>query len=160
MTPVSIPYGGTLYQYTSSSPGFNAGQTVTVTASGDVVPAFGPVSVGAPDLAVLVQPPVTTDGGITNISTVSDLPVQWTGGQPGATMLLEAFGNTNPNTYTICTWNGADGKGIVPAAALKPFSGTTGAFYYGQYNVTSFSAGPYTITLTALPFAAGNVTFQ
>jgi hypothetical protein len=43
---------------------------------------------------------------------------------------------------------------------LKPFSGMTGAFYYGQYNVTSFSAGPYATTLTALPYAAGNVAYQ
>jgi hypothetical protein len=159
--PLSItPDSSYMYLYTSSTPGFNAGQTLTVTASGGTVPAFGPVAVGAPDLTELVQPPVSTDGGVTTIPTTSDLPVQWTGGQSGATMTLLALANANGGAYTYCTWNGSDGKGIIPAAALKPFSGGSGAFYYGQYNVTSFSAGPYAITVTALPFAAGNVTFQ
>jgi hypothetical protein len=73
-------------------------------------------------------------------------------------MFLEA--SSVAGTYTFCTWNSSDGKGIIPAAALKPFSGTTGVFFYGQYNATSFSSGPYAITLAALPLVEVGVTYQ
>lgn len=161
MPPISLTpqSGNNAYQYVSSSPGFTAGQTLTVSSSGDTVPAFGPVSVVAPELALLDEPPLDTDGGTTVIPTSSDLVVAWRAGEPGATMVFEAASN-NSGSYTTCTWNGGDGKDIVPAALLQPFAGQSGYVFYGQYNVTSFSAGPYAISLTALPFSGGVVTFQ
>lgn len=160
-TPVTMtPGGGTnVYQYTSSSPGFSAGQTLTVTASGATVPAFGPEAVVAPQLTQLTSPAVATDGGTTIIPTGADLPITWNGGQPGATMILEAAAS-NGQSYTLCTWNGTAGQGVVPSAALQPFSGQTGFLVYGQYNATSFSAGPFAISLTALPYTGGTVTFE
>lgn len=161
MPPISVTpqSGNNAYQYVSSSPGFTAGQTLTVSASGAMVPAFGPVSVVAPQLTEIVQPPVDTDGGTTVIPTGGDLVVVWNGGQAGATMVFEAASN-NSGSYTTCTWNGGDGKDIVPAALLQPFAGQSGYVFYGQYNVTTFSAGPYAISLTALPFSGGAVAFQ
>ncbi|HTQ48131.1 MAG TPA: hypothetical protein VMI75_35490 [Polyangiaceae bacterium] len=160
-SPVTVtPMGGTnFYEYSSSTPGFTAGQTITVTASGATVPAFGPDSVVAPLLTQLTSPPISPDGGTTVISTGADLVITWSGGQAGATMLLEAAGS-NGQDYTYCTWNGSDGKGIIPAATLEPFSGTSGYLIYGQYNTTSFYAGPYAISLTALPYTGGTVSFQ
>jgi hypothetical protein len=160
-TPVAITPGGmNFYQYTSSSPGFTAGQTLTVTASGATVPPFGPESVVAPMLTQLTSPAIPTDGGTTSvIPTGADLPITWSGGQAGATMLLEAAGG-NGQDYTYCTWNASDGKGIVPAATLKPLSGQSGFLVYGQYNSTSFFAGPFSISLTALPYTGGAVSFQ
>jgi hypothetical protein len=159
--PVTItPMSGTnAYQYFSSTPGFTAGQTLTVSGSGATVPAFGPVSVVAPQLTQLVQPPVTTDGGTTIIPTSADLPVQWTGAQPGATMILEAVSNSGTN-YTVCTWNASDGKDIVPVTVLYPLSGQSGYFFYGQYNETFVSAGPFPVTLDALPYTGSAVSFQ
>ncbi len=156
LTPMS---GSNAYSYSASSPGFTAGQTLTVSASGATVPAFGPVSVVAPQLTEVVQPPVATDGGTTVIPTGGDLVVVWNGGQAGATMIFEAASNNNAN-YTLCTWNGADGKDIVPASVLHPLAGQSGYLFYGQYNVTSFSAGPFAVTLNALPFTGGLVDFQ
>jgi hypothetical protein len=156
LTPMSTTNS---YQYSSSSPGFTAGQTITVTASGATVPAFGPEGVAAPQLTQLTTPQITPDSGTVIIPTGADLVVTWSGGQAGATMLLEAAGS-NGQDYTYCTWNGSDGKGIVPAATLKPFSGTSGYVVYGQYNTTSFYAGPYAISLTALPYTGGAVSFQ
>jgi hypothetical protein len=156
ITPMS---GTNAYQYFSSSPGFTAGQTLTVSASGATVPPFGPVSVVAPQLTQLVQPPVTTDGGTTIIPTTADLPVAWTGGQAGTTMIFEAVSN-NSADYTVCSWNGSDGKDIVPVAVLKPLSGQSGYLFYGQYNMTSFSAGPFAVTLGALPYTGSAVSFQ
>jgi hypothetical protein len=158
--PVSItPDSINAYSYSSTTPGFSAGQTLSVTASGGSVPAFGPVSVIAPQLAQVVQPPLATDGGTTNIPTTSDLMVAWTGGQAGAMMILEATANNSSN-HTVCRWNGSDGMGIVPAAALQPLSGQSGYFFYGQYNETSSSAGPFAVTLTALLGSGGSVAYQ
>lgn len=160
-TPVTMtPMGGTnAYQYTSSSPGFTAGQTLTVTASGAAVPAFGPVSVVAPQVTQLTTPALAPDGGTTVVPTGADLVVTWSGGQPGAMMLFEAVGS-NGTDYTYCSWNGSDGQGTVPAATLAPFSGQSGYLIYGQQNTTSFSAGPYAITLQAIPYTGGPVSFQ
>jgi len=160
MPPVTLaPGANDFYEYTSSSPGFTAGQTITVTASGAVVPAFGPDGVVAPQLTQLTSPSISPDGGTTVIPTGVDLQLTWSGGQAGATMLFQAAGS-NGQDYTYCTWNGTDGQGTVPAATLKPFSGTSGYLFYGQYNSTSFFAGPYAISLTALPYTGGAVSFQ
>jgi hypothetical protein len=113
----------------------------------------------APELTTLVQPQVQPDSGTTTIPTNADLAVVWNGGQPGATMIFEAITN-NSSSYTLCAWNGSDGKDIVPAPTLKPLSGSGGYLVYGQYNVTSFSAGPIAVTLSALPYTGGTVTFQ
>ncbi|HEX8791347.1 MAG TPA: hypothetical protein VF765_10395 [Polyangiaceae bacterium] len=161
MPPVTItPMSGTnAYQYSASTTGFSSGQTLAVSATGGVVPAFGPVSVVVPDLTSIYQPPIDTDGGTTTIPTNGALVVAWTGGQAGATMIFQAGGNGSAD-YMDCTWNGSDGKGVVPAAMLKPFSGQQGYLLYGQYNVTSFSAGPFAVTLNALPYTGGLVQFQ
>lgn len=160
-TPVAMApaAGSNLYQYTSSSPGFTAGQALSVTASGGDVPPFGPETVVAPLLTQLTSPAIATDGGTTIIPTGADLPITWNGGQTGATMILEAY-SSNGLDYTYCSWSGSAGQGIIPAAVLKPLSGMTGFFVYGQYNVTSFSAGPFAISLTALPYTGAGVTFQ
>lgn len=156
MTPMS---GSNAYQYTSSSPGYTAGQTLSVTASGAAVPAFGPETVVAPDQTQLTSPAIATDGGTTTVPTTADLQITWSGGQPGATMLLEAGGSSN-SAYTYCTWNASDGQGTIPAAVLAPFAGQSGYLVYGQYDATSFSAGPYAISLTALPYTGSAVLFQ
>lgn len=161
MGPVNVtPMSGTnAYQYNSSSPGLSAGQTLEVSASGATVPPFGPVSVVAPQLATVFQPPLAPDGGTTTIPTSTDLVVAWTGGQAGATMIFQASPNNSSN-YMVCSWNAADGKDVVPAAMLQPLAGQSGYVFYGQYNVTSFSAGPFAVTLSALPFSGGLVDFQ
>ncbi|HEX8791346.1 MAG TPA: hypothetical protein VF765_10390 [Polyangiaceae bacterium] len=135
------------------------GQTLTVSATGATVPAFGPVSVVVPEIATIYDPPIDVDGGSTTIPTNADLVVAWTGGQPGAKMTLHAAGNSMGD-YMNCTWNGADGKDIVPVAMLQHFSHQSGYVLYGQYNVTSFSAGPFAVTVNALPYAGALVDYQ
>jgi hypothetical protein len=163
-TPVTVtPTGGTnFYVYSSPALGFTAGETLTVTASGATVPAFGPESVVAPPLALLTSPAVSPDGGTTIIPTSADLHITWSGGQAGATMLLKVSDTelAIQSTYMYCTWNASEGQGTVPAAMLKPLSGANEALVYGQYNATSFFAGPYAISLVALPYSGGLVSFQ
>jgi hypothetical protein len=149
--------GTNAYQYTSSSPGFTAGQTLTVSASGATVPAFGPLSIVAPDLTQITSPAMSSDGGTTVIPTTADLPITWNGGQAGATMQLEAI---ESNGFAYCAWVGSAGQGTIPAATLKPLSGTSGYLFYGQSNTTTFFAGQYNVSLTALPYTGGAVSFQ
>jgi hypothetical protein len=163
-TPVTVtPRSGTnFYPYSSSSPSFTAGQTLMVTASGATVPAFGPESVVAPPLTLLTSPTISPAGGTTIIPTSADLHITWSGGEAGATMLLYVENNSNVQTYAemYCTWNASDGQGTIPAATMKPFSGTNQLLVYGQYNATSFFAGPYAILLAALPYTGGVVSFE
>ena len=157
MTPLP---GGNWYAYQSSSPGFTAGQTLTVSGSGATVPAFGPEAVVAPALTLLTSPALAPDSGTTVIETGADLPITWSGGQPGATMLFEVVAMPNINEWTYCTWNGSDGQGTVPAAALKPFSGMNASVSYGQFSETDFYAGPFSVAISVLPFTAASVSFQ
>jgi hypothetical protein len=161
----SIPAGTTIspdttnsYTYQSSGTLYSAGQTLTVSATGGTVPAFGPESVVAPGLPTLVAPPAST-GGYT-ISTAADLGVQWLGGVAGATIIFEGTAS-NSATYFTCEWPASDGKGDVPQAVLKPLAGQTGGFLiYGQYTATTFTAGQYTVSEAALPFSGAAATFQ
>jgi len=156
MTPLP---GGNEYSYFSSSPGYTAGQTLSVSASGATVPAFGPELIVAPALTQLTSPALALDGGTTVIPTGADLPLTWSGGQPDATMLFEVLAMEG-RTWTYCTWNGSDDHGTVPAAALKPFSGMSAYVTYGQFSEASFYAGPFSIAITVLPFTAVSANFQ
>ena len=128
------------------SPGaFAEGQTLTVSASGATVPAFGPQSIVAPGLALLTTPAISPDAGATSISTSADLPIAWTGGQAGDTMLLEIAGlDSSASTYSYmsCSWDAAAGQGTIPAAVLKPFAGTNQKVSYGQYGRDHVHLGP------------------
>lgn len=159
-TTVDLRCDTNSYEYAASSPGFAAGQTLTVSASGANVPAFGPQGVVAPPLALLTSP--AFDAGMTSVSTSADLPIAWTGGQAGATMLLKVASNTSPSTfsYTSCSWDASAGQGTIPAVVLKPFSGTNQQMSYGQYRSTAFSSGAYSISLSAMQYTGGIVSFQ
>jgi hypothetical protein len=155
-----LPGTGNIYQYTGASgvTEFTAGQTLTVTASGATVPAFGPESVTAPAMIGLTAPAAT--GGAYTISTASDLAVTWTGGQAGAQVLFEGVVGSG-TSYFSCTWDAAPGSATVPHAVLTGLAGQSGAFLaYGQVTTTTFTAGAYTISLAALPYGGGNLTFQ
>jgi hypothetical protein len=154
-----MPGASNQYTYTASSSMFSAGQTLTVSASGATVPAFGPESVAAPALAVLTSP--AASGGAYTITTSADLAVAWTGGQAGAQLILEGTTTGTPQSYFTCTWDGALGQGTVPHAVLAGLAGqANGYLIYGQFTTTSFTSGGYSISESALPFTGGTATFQ
>jgi hypothetical protein len=149
------------YQYTGTSgvTEFTAGQTLTVSASGATVPAFGPESVTAPAMIALTSPAATGSGAYT-ITTSADLAVSWTAGQAGAQILFEGV-NSSGTSYFTCTWDASVGSGTVPHAVMTGLAGQTGGFLaYGQSTMTTFSAGAYSISLYALPYGGGTATFQ
>jgi hypothetical protein len=158
--PVTVTPGspGNVYDYTSNSMLFTAGQSLNVVASGSTVPAFGPVSVVAPPLVSLADPPSPYA-----ISTASDLTVKWTGGQPGATMIFEgaSAGTSSGQSYFTCEWDASAGYGTVPKAVLAPMAGQATAYLvYGQYAATSFTAGTYPVLLAALPYTGAMASFH
>jgi hypothetical protein len=153
------PDANNAYSYTSGAPLFAAGQTLTVSATGAIVPAFGPQSVVAPALPGLVAPAATS--GSYTISTAAELGVQWTGGAAGATLVLEGTSGGGNQSYFICEWDASLGKASVPQAVISGLAGHAGAYIvYGQYKTTTFTAGAYSISEVALPYSGGTATFQ
>ena len=153
-----MPDSTNTYTYQANGTLFSAGQTLTVRGSGATVPAFGPVSVVAPGLPLLIVPAAT--GTTYTISTKSDMKVAWSGGAPGAQMIFEAA-SSNSTSYFTCLWSASLGEAVVPQAMLAPLAGqTSGYLIYGQYTATNFSAGVYSISASALPYTGGMATFQ
>lgn len=153
------PDSSNAYNYTAMGSMFSAGQTLTVSASGATVPAFGPESVVAPPSIVITAP--TANGGTYTIPTSADLSVVWTGGQAGSQVLFEGSNTSNPQSYFTCTWDGAAGRGTVPQAVLAGLAGQTmGYLFWGQLTTRTFAAGSYSVSEVALPFGATNASFQ
>ncbi len=155
---ISAPFGP--YYYMASGTLFTPGQTLSVSATGGMVPAFGPEEVTVPPTVTLTAPAITA--GTSTVSTSSDLTVTWTGGQSGATMTFEggAANGVAPFFFT-CDWDASIGQGTVPKAVLAPFSGfPDGYFAFGQRATTTFTAGAYPISESAGMYATAGATYQ
>jgi hypothetical protein len=142
------------YQYNSTGAFFAPGEQLRVSASGGVVPAFGPVAVVAPTNTTMVAPasPYT-------VSLKGDLGVQWTGGAAGSVFVLEGITQNN-QTYFLCEWDAGMGKNFVPQSTLSGIGSGSGYLIYGQYSSATFTAGTYTIYDSALSYGGGTATFQ
>jgi hypothetical protein len=143
------------YRYEINDSLYAAGQTLTISASGATVPAFGPLSVVAPGPVALTEPaaPYTLD-------TSGDLAVAWTGGQTGATFILEGLSERTGENYFYCSWDAELGSGSVPQAVMAPLAGQNGYVVYGQSTTTTLTAGAFSIDEVALPYSGESATFQ
>jgi hypothetical protein len=161
LAPGDGPSNPDFYAYNDdSTPFFTAGQTLTVSASGATVPAFGPQSIVAPALPVLVAP--TPVSGFYRIPTSADLVVEWTGGQAGGTFTFSAVGADGAQ-YLSCQWPASLGHATVPQAILAPFAGTSNdgaSIQYQQQVATTFTAGQYSISVTAQQYGTGQLMFE
>jgi hypothetical protein len=160
VTPGDGPANPEFYAYDGDSILLHAGETLTVSASGATVPAFGPASIVAPALPVLVAPVAVS--GFYRIPTSADLVVEWTGGEAGGTFSFFAQG-ADGTQYLECEWPASLGQGTIPRAMLAPFAGTSndGATVgYAQQVATSFTAGEYTISMTAQQYGTGQLMFE
>jgi hypothetical protein len=160
VTPGDGPANPDFYAYDGDSIQLRAGQTLTVSASGATVPAFGPASIVAPALPVLVAPAAVS--GFYTIPTSADLVVEWTGGEAGGTFSFVAQG-ADGTRYLECEWPASLGQGTIPRAILAPFAGTSNdgaTIDYGQQVATSFTAGEYTISMTAQQYGTGQLMFE
>ena len=134
----------------------DATSTLRVEASGGVVPAFGPQSVVVPFVVQLASPSPTA----TTLSTASDMPVAWTQGVSGALMELSGS-RLDGSAYFLCSWDATLGVGTVPQPILSVVAGNSGVLSYAQTAVSTFTAGSYTITLTAESVYEGNpISFE
>jgi hypothetical protein len=142
------PRQGTGGDYAYSPPDggvLSPGQTFTVSASGDVVPAWGPVSVVAPPMATLLSPVDST-----TVASTQDLPVTWSGGQPGARFGISLSPIIGFGAFVRCDWDATLGHGVIPAVALSTALPNTGVLVT-QWQVTSTTvdAGGYAVTVQA-----------
>jgi hypothetical protein len=160
-TTVNPETGGTLpgwYLYSmTSTTGFGAGQTLTASASGGVVPSWGPVSIVAPSPITLTSPD-SLDGGALTIPTGGDLTVTWTGGVTGNTAVIQCIG-TSATVAVECDFDAAAGQGTVPQAALTGLTGG-GQLIFGQATSRTFSAGSFSINGAVRQFGGDNATYQ
>jgi hypothetical protein len=156
----SIPAGAALpgpsYEYSTSGSLAAQGDTLSVSATGGTVPAFGPQSVVVPAAITLTAPTV---GNPTLIPTSSDLAVAWTGGQNGATMAFGG-GSNDGTTRFECTWTATAGQGTVPQAILAGLTGMSGQIGWEQYPTVTFTAGAYTISISAAVDQLSATSFQ
>jgi hypothetical protein len=169
----SIPAGTTLTaslvdgSYGDSVVGtwFSAGDSLSVSATGAMVPAFGPDSITAPPLIALTAPQLADgDAGISTIPTSTDLTLAWSGGQSGATMTLFAGAEVS-FSFIDCSWDASLDTGTVPQSLLAQLASLSqnagqGFVQYGQQSNVTFVAGPYTITQSAMLYTGATVNFQ
>ncbi|MBW2460228.1 MAG: hypothetical protein JRH11_01195 [Deltaproteobacteria bacterium] len=137
---------------------FNGGETLTMTAAGDAVPAFSgnvpapyAITVSAPSF---MSPPLSID-------RTMDFTVTWTSveAEPGVvTVVLNGSGPymvTGARTVSLlCTFPGADGTGTILASHLAnlPTSilgGPDGSLAIATSNLQRITASGWTVDLTA-----------
>jgi hypothetical protein len=130
-----------------------------VTASGATVPAFGPESLVSPSLIVLAQPAADSSGNYT-IVTSADVPVAWTGGQSGDTVIVQGLDSTGTTSFS-CYWDATAGQGTIPHAVLAPLAGqTNAALFWDQYVTKRFVSGSYSISETVVLYGEATATYQ
>ena len=154
--PKAQTQGGGGYLTNLTAPGFQSGDALGVAASGAAIDAFGPVQVTAPGAIDLVAPQATA-----SIATGQDLVWTWSGGEPGATVVVQAIAATNGNAAVTveCTLAATAGTVTMPAALLAPLAGSQGQLGWGQLRSVVVVAGTYPIELGAAQLARANTTF-
>ncbi len=149
------------YEVTTPAPLFAPGDTLTVTASGGAVPAFGPTTVTAPGSIALASPAL--DGGALAVPTGSDLGLSWTGGSAGSLAILTASGQTADGSLVVarCSYVAITDEGTLPAQVLGSLKGLSqGTVGWGQANIATIDAGAWEIGVFAGAYASTPASFQ
>ncbi len=163
----SIPTGTTATPasdntYYSSLMGsyFSAGDTITISASGATVPAWGPDAFTVAPAVTLTAPQLDASGNGT-VPSSSDLTVSWTGGQSGATMVFQMFPSSTTLQYAACIWDASPGQGTVSQAILSKLSGLGEvSFLWGQEVKKTFTATSNTIEEIVWQYTGQTATVQ
>jgi hypothetical protein len=143
------------YFYTMSQ-GFSQGDVLSVAASGGQVSAFGPVAVTAPGPITPLAPQASS-----TIPTNQDLVWSWSGGEPGAEVVVEATSQLGGKASIVtCTFDPSAGTGTMPAAALGLLQPADGLILWVQQRRTPFSVGPYPAEVGAAQLSTAPATFQ
>ncbi len=136
---ITVTGGAFPFAMTPSSGGYGAagemlgalwsgGETLTVAAPGDVVPAFSTTILAPTSKIALTEPQPSSfdDSGIpsVDVSRLSDFVVQWTGAQSGQVDVgLSGYaagdGGAQVPALLECLFDGPSGSGTVPSALLQ-----------------------------------------
>lgn len=136
---------------TSQSLVFEAGDTLTVSATGGDVAPFADQSVSAPG-DLVVSAPVFDAQSRTSIDRTKDLNVAWSGATEGKVTIDVTSTRLNERSVSLhCVVDAAGGSAKVPSAALSKLEKADGSSVYGSLSIspsseTTFSAGAYTTT--------------
>ena len=141
----------------NAGPPFAGGDKITLTAAGDLVPAFS-IDAVAPFQIVAEQPKIV--GGALSISASKPLQLAWSG-SPGGEVLgvLTRYSGSGEVTTAYCRFPGESGTGQLPQAvvgAVAQAVGDTITFGMISRNQTTKLVGGYSIELN-LTFAPTNV---
>jgi hypothetical protein len=134
-------YGITLSYANVAPPLLPPGSSATVSASGAVVPAFANRTWVVPPFITLTAPPLDVP-----LPTSGDVVFAWTGGVPGAQVVL--FFVSSPESQVYCAFDAMAGQGVVPQAVVAGFQ-QGGELTWGQISSTTFNVGTWTIQLGA-----------
>ncbi len=137
---------------------FNPGDTLTLSGSGDVVPAFMAPPVQVPQSGTLVAPQPGSEGYYP-VPTSQDLAVQWSGGESGAQFVLQGGNGGLAPTSFLCAWDATLGQGVVPQSMLAPFKGEgigiNGELLWYQKRSATFRAGGFEVQESVLQYESG-----
>jgi hypothetical protein len=115
----TIPFNGSIYPVSVSTPSWKTGDTLQVTAPGDIVKGFT-ASIVAPDAPTVLSP-----AGVGTVSVAKDWAITWTPSAADAGSTIIAFlGASVDDTHrgTLkCLANDAAGSISVPASILGHF---------------------------------------
>ena len=92
----------------------------------------------------------------TALSTIADVPIAWSGGEPNASVIIEVIGDTQ----TICTFDASAGAGTIPRAALSAFAGHTTTFQWQQQRDVVANAGSFPVHLMAVVTISAQVAWN
>jgi hypothetical protein len=111
------------YALSPDSMHFAPGDALTITASGDTVPAFS-AEITVPNSITLTQPDLFSSS--LTVVRSKDFPVAWTGGGPAGDVTVE-FNQGVGATRTVvqCSVPAGGGRAVVPASALGYLTATT-----------------------------------
>jgi hypothetical protein len=155
------------YNHKSVGPFFAPGAVLGASATGGDVPAFASQTIRGPATPHFTEPPLFTliDGGAYLVDTSQDLTLAWSGGQAGSWAVFQALGRAKAPTVTYvwlyCQIDATAGDGVVPRAGLAALAGASfGWINVGLRNAAAFSAGDWSVAITATIWVTAPATFQ
>jgi hypothetical protein len=120
------------------------GEVGTVTASGDVVPAFE-VALDLP-VSLILTAPSAADTGELVLSRSSDTHLVWERGAEGVTLLVQGSYKGETETQSLgCRFDSTLGEGDLPASVLGAFGGSSLQFFTASQTTVDADGAEITV---------------